>query len=225
MLIAVSYGHIKNEGAVGIRKEFDMIREYAPLVVKYLKEQGHTVDVISKDTGASYLSDRCKEENKKKYDLTIDCHVNAFNGKAHGTECIYYPSSETGKKYAEKINAEIVKLGFGNRGAYADRRGLYMLKHTNSPCVIIEPCFCDSNVDMALYNADKLARAIVLGITGKEVKEKVVVVPQKDNKVLDLQKLLNKYNFLGANGKALAEDNIWGKNTEFAASKYIESIK
>lgn len=174
MLIALDYGHSKkaDDGAYGILEEFKVNREYGSLIKKYLEQLGHTVDIVSKDTCTSEsdaLSYRVNQEHKKKYNLYISCHANCFNGSAEGCEVLYY--SNTGKQYAEKIVSEIAKLGFKNRGAKY-RNNLYVLKHTYAPAIIIEPFFIDNKHDCSLYNADKLARAIVKGITGKVVIEK-----------------------------------------------------
>lgn len=170
MNIGIFYGHAKpyNDGAYGIRPEFDLIREYAPLVKKELEQLGHHVIVCSSDvctSNAESLKSRVNRANSYNLDLIIDCHCNAFNGTAQGCETIYYPGSVKGKKYATQIVTELGKL-FANRGAKEDTRGLYVLKHTKAPCVVIEPFFCDSKVDMSKYNPEKVAKAIVKGITG-----------------------------------------------------------
>ena len=50
---------------------------------------------------------------------------------------------------------------------------MYVLKNTKAPALLIEVCFVDDKDDVELYqeNVDKVARAIVKGITGKEVVE------------------------------------------------------
>jgi N-acetylmuramoyl-L-alanine amidase len=66
---------------------------------------------------------------------------------------------------AKLICDEICKAcGFKNRGV---KRGdmLFVVKHTLAPAVLVEVCFCDSELDMRLYNADKAADAIVSGIS------------------------------------------------------------
>lgn len=42
-----------------------------------------------------------------------------------------------------------------------------MLKHTKAPALLIECCFVDDPDDVAIYNADRMAAAIVAGITGQ----------------------------------------------------------
>ena len=57
------------------------------------------------------------------------------------------------------------KLGFKNRGIKINQ-GLYFLKHTNKPSLLIEVCFVDDKDDVKLYNSDKdaIAEAIVKAV-------------------------------------------------------------
>ena len=41
------------------------------------------------------------------------------------------------------------------------RKDLYVLKHTKAPAILIECCFCDSEIDAGLYNCETMANAIV----------------------------------------------------------------
>lgn len=228
MLIALDFGHSKkaDDGAYGILEEFKVNREYGALVKKYLEQLGHTVDIVSKDTCTSQsdaLIYRTKMEHKKKYDLYISCHANCYNGNGQGCEVLYI--SNTGKVYAEKIVNEIASLGFKNRGAkYRDN--LYVLKHTYSSAIIIEPFFVDNKHDCNLYNADKIARAIVKGITGTNVKGQIAF-PQKNNKkytvdyCLEFQKWFNKVTQTGV---PLVVDGICGARTEKALEIMSELV-
>jgi N-acetylmuramoyl-L-alanine amidase len=103
-------------------------------------------------------------------------HVNAFEkDKANGCEVEYI--SATGKTYADKICTEISNsLGYRNRGSQL-RTGLYVLKYTNMPSILIEPFFCDTKTDCDKYNSEKLATAIVKGITGQIVSSQSQIIP------------------------------------------------
>lgn len=225
MLIAIDYGHSKkaDDGAYGILEEFKVNREYGSLVKKYLEQLGHTVDVVSKDTCISEsdaLKYRVQMEHKKKYDLYISCHANCFNGIAEGCEVLYY--SNSGKVYAEKVVNEIAKLGFKNRGAKF-RDNLYVVKNTNAVAILIEPFFVDNKNDVQKYNADKLARSIVKGITGQDVitqnDSKIANVTQSGSKelakyyTLEFQKF---YNETTKTKKPISEDSTWGEETKKA---------
>lgn len=179
MKVAVRFGHtILINGyctsAQGIESEYKLIREYAPLVVKYLEQMGHEVLNItpkdkSYDNEISDINAGIKAANDWKADLFISLHCNCSDGKGYGCEVVYSNSNSQGKKLATNICAEISKLGFRNRGAKIDERGLNEIRKTNMTSVIVEPLFVDNTGDIKLYNADKLARAIVKGVTGQEV--------------------------------------------------------
>lgn len=88
------------------------------------------------------------------------------NGTTTGTEVLVYNSSSKSNSIAKNICAEIAKLGFKNRGVKY-RTDLYVLNHTSivkSNALLIECCFLDDKDDVNLYNAKKMAQAIVLGI-------------------------------------------------------------
>lgn len=171
MKIAIDFGHGtgQDRGAVGILSEENVIRQYGPILINNLKSLGHTIINVTPGPNLTLnqsLAARVNAANMSNVDLFVSCHVNAFNGTAHGCEVEYI--SNLGKGYATKISNEIAKLGFTNRGPQL-RTGLYVLKHTNAPAILIEPFFCDNTGDCKLYNASKLANAITIGLTGKSV--------------------------------------------------------
>ena len=47
--------------------------------------------------------------------------------------------------------------------------GLYVLKHTKAPAVLVECCFVDDRDDAERYDCQKMASAIVYGITGQRI--------------------------------------------------------
>lgn len=168
---AIDFGHgtAFDGGAVGIRREEDLIVEVGNLVVNYLKVLGHKV-VEVRPARASSLTDslqqRCFKANNLRCDIFVSIHFNAYNGQVYGTEVCYF--SKAGQKVGLPVVNEIAKLGFNNRGMkYRDN--LYVLKRTNMPAILIEGCFIDSARDMRLFNAPAMARAIVKGLTGKDV--------------------------------------------------------
>jgi len=166
-----------------------MINEVMFKVIDKLRELGHVV-IDCTPTQVDYknihcISDslrvRCERANVAKVDIVVSMHFNYFDGEAHGAEVFYV--SNNGKKMAEPIQKELVKLGFYNRGVKLHKR-LYVLNHTKAPAILIEGCFCDCEKDMGLYDAEKMANAIVKGLTGEEV-------IQEENK-MDI-KALNKF--------------------------------
>ena len=95
----------------------------------------------------------------------MSIHFNKFNKLANGSEV--YIDSDKIKLKANQILANLASLGFTNRGVIDNSRGLYVLSNTNMPAMLVECAFLDSSTDMAKYNANKIADALVKGlITG-----------------------------------------------------------
>jgi N-acetylmuramoyl-L-alanine amidase len=179
MIITYDFGHGtgQDRGASGYRNEEHDCREYGALVIQKLRKLGHTCyDCTPAASPALTLGQslayRVNKANSIGSQLHICMHVNAFQtDKATGCEVEY--ASAAGQAYASKISAEIsAALGLTNRGAKS-QPGLYVLKYTNMTAILIEPFFCDNKNDCAKYNAEKLATAIVKGITGQTVSNTV----------------------------------------------------
>ena len=163
-------------GAVGLIKESTEARNVKNKVISMLKSQGHTVYDCTCENGTSQndvLKKIVAKCNENTVDLDISIHFNsgandkAGNGATTGTEVFVYSTTSKAKSYAQNIVNAIVALGFKNRGVKYST-SLYVLKNTKSPALLIECCFVDDKDDAGLYNVDKMAAAIVKGITGVE---------------------------------------------------------
>ncbi|WP_373845057.1 N-acetylmuramoyl-L-alanine amidase [Clostridium sp.] len=172
MIITYDYGHGcgADRGASGYLNEEKVIREYGPIVVSKLKELGHTLydctpPADSNLTLGQSLAYRVNKANSIGSQLHLCMHVNAYEiDVATGCEVEY--ASDSGKVYADRVSADISStLGLTNRGAKL-QNSLYVLRYTNMVAILIEPFFCDTKADCDKYNAEKLATAIVKGITG-----------------------------------------------------------
>lgn len=161
-------------GAVGLIKESTENRKVKDLVLQKLKSFGHTVYDCTVDNGVSandVLNKIVRKCNSHIVDLDISIHFNSGandkngNGKSTGTEVFVYSPTSKAKSYAQNIVDSISSLGFKNRGVKFSN-SLYFLKNTKSPAILIECCFVDDKDDVALYNAEKMAQAIVRGIVG-----------------------------------------------------------
>lgn len=123
--------------------------ELSPLLKKELEKMGYEVVTVIQNKSFGELPTRI---NALKPDVIISIHYNAFNGKATGSETLYFSLSKKSKSLAEKIQRETVKaLGLANRGAKGllMGRGSALLIRTNAPCVILEPFFGDNPTDLA----------------------------------------------------------------------------
>lgn len=160
-------------GAVGILAETDVNRVVGNKVVNYLKSQGHTVVNATVDVSSNDLYDRVQIANKNGGDFFLSIHCNSYgNPSANGTETFIYNGNYGGKEAnrakAKAINDELVKaLGTHNRGV--KEANYYVLKNTTMPAALVELFFITNQADCNKYDADKIARAIVKGLTGKAV--------------------------------------------------------
>ena len=170
MKFNIHAGHnFKVPGAGGCFSETSEDRKVKDLVISKLRSLGHTVyDCTDEDgtTSGANLANIVNKCNAHKVDLDVSIHFNAFNGSAHGTEVFQYDSKTN--SYASGVVNAIASLGFTNRGV-KNGSHLYVIRNTISPAILIECCFCDCRTDANIYNAEKMATAIVKGLTGQTV--------------------------------------------------------
>ncbi len=170
MKIALVVGHSsKSTGAHN--KELD-ITEYslneieAKKVSELLDDRGVENVVIYRQT----YKDLPAKINKEGADIVLCFHHNSFDEKSTGTETLYYHKSKKGKVFAEIMQKNIVDaLGFKDRGIKpkaSEDRGGYVLKYTNAPCLIMEPCFMSNTKELQKFmdNLNKYCEAVVRAI-------------------------------------------------------------
>jgi len=78
-------------------------------------------------------------------DLAIELHNNGFEDRSvDGTETFYWPSSISGKAWAQKIQEFMVaEIGLNDRGAkpHTDPKRNGFVRKTDMPAVLVEPFF------------------------------------------------------------------------------------
>lgn len=200
-------------GAIGLIKESTEARAVKDRVIAQLASMGHTVRDCTCNNGTSQndiLQKIVAVCNAQEADLDISIHFNAgaqseADGHTTGTEVYVYSTSSAATAYAQRVVDSIAALGFRNRGV-KERQSLYVLRHTKAPAMLIECCFVDDPEDVALYNADRMAAAIVAGIMG-----------QTTETTADAAKLaaMSQAEFVDWIGKLSAEDM---KNSGILAS-------
>ena len=161
-------------GAIGLIRESTEARAVKDRVIAQLAAMGHTVRDCTCNNGADQndvLKKIVAACNAQEADLDISIHFNAgaqpeADGYTTGTEVYVYSTSSAAVAYAQQVVDSIAALGFRNRSV-KERPSLYVLRHTKAPAMLIECCFIDDPEDVALYNADRMAAAIVAGITGQ----------------------------------------------------------
>ncbi|MBD2576741.1 N-acetylmuramoyl-L-alanine amidase [Oscillatoria sp. FACHB-1406] len=215
-------------GAVGIAKEDNLTLAVGTRVIAKLTTLGHipincTPKWASSVVGS--LNTRCQIANANNVDYYVSIHFNSFNSSANGTEV--YAISSGARRIAQPVLDNIVRLGFYNRGV-KDGSHLYVLKNTNMSAILIECCFIDSRRDMNLFDAEKMANAIVRGLTGQNPTtppdSSQNPPPTADPQVLKLQKSLNRLNIRDSNGNVLDEDGLIGSATESATRKFHSAM-
>lgn len=180
MVINVHAGHNPDGkagcGAIGLIRESTENRAVKDKVIALLKARGHTVYDCTVNDGTSasdVLRKIVAKCNAHEVDLDVSIHFNAGakkaeNGKTTGTEVYVFSKNGKAAAPAKRICNAISALGFTNRGV-VERTGLYVLKHTNAPALLVECCFVDDPDDVGIYNSTTMAEAIVTGITGLKV--------------------------------------------------------
>ena len=163
-------------GAVGLIRESTEARAVKDRVVAQLAAMGHTVHDCTCNSGISQkdvIEQIVAACNAHDVDLDVSIHLNAgaqegSDGRTTGTEVLVYNNASPAVHWAKQIADNIAALGYRNRGI-KERPNLYVLKHTKAPALLIECCFVDDPDDVAIYNADQMASAIVSGIVGQGI--------------------------------------------------------
>lgn len=228
-------------GAVGLIKESTEARKVKNEVIRLLRNSGHTVYDCTVDNGTSQndvlstIVDKC---NNHEVDLDISIHFNSGRNDKKGddatggTEVYVYSKSSKAKSAAEKICKAIAALGYKNRGVKTST-SLYVIKHTNSPSMLIECCFVDDKDDVEIYNYKTMAEAIVRGITGKNPTSKSYKV-KVSSQTLNVRKGPgSKYPSVGKVERnevytIVDTENNWGKlksGAGWISLKYTEKVK
>ncbi len=114
------------------------------------------------------LNRRIEMAKEANADIFVSLHVNAtVTGLESGSETFYHYQSESGKRLAELIQQEVIKIPGMNR-RIAKPGDFYIIKNTNMPAVIVEVGYLSSlkeqkKLQQSWYQ-EQLARAIAKGI-------------------------------------------------------------
>ena len=119
-------------------------------------------------SNSTSLTERVRQANSFGADIFISLHTNAsVNPAANGAEAlIYSKASRVAFSLAEDILFEMCLItGLRNRGII-ERPGLYVLKNTDMPAVLVEMGFITNKEDAELlaYSPNLFARGIYRGI-------------------------------------------------------------
>jgi N-acetylmuramoyl-L-alanine amidase len=177
-IIAVDMGHClsgADTSASGIVVESTKDREIGKLVIQKInsipdyKAINCTVD--SANSVSDSLAQRVNTANNAGCDFYISIHLDSGEESAHGTTVLIQARGGQAEEVGNKVLNNMVDLGYYNRGVQVAKDylgyNLYVLKTTNMSAILVECGFCTSQVDCNLFDADKIANAIVKGITGQ----------------------------------------------------------
>lgn len=127
-----------------------------------------TPETLKGTNNSTSLSERVREANSWGADLFVSLHNNAAeNPRATGNEALVYgPGSTVARDVAEQILEQLtLTTGLRNRGIVY-RPGLYVLKETVMPAVLVEMGFITNPYDAELLSDSPylFARGIYRGI-------------------------------------------------------------
>ena len=127
-----------------------------------------TPETVVGTSNTTSLVERVNEANRWGADVFLSLHTNAAaNSRASGSEALIYSRSSTvALGLAEDILEELhLTTGLRNRGVI-ERPGLYVLRRTNMPAVLVEMGFISNPYDAELmgYSPQLFADGIYRGI-------------------------------------------------------------
>lgn len=178
-MITISPGHwLPGTGASDLIDEVTEARKVAKRVTEILRKNGILTNYIEDNLSTNSnqnLTWLVAHHNKSSRKLDVSIHFNSSSGRSSrgiGVEVLYYDAKDLAADVSKAISEA---SGLINRGA-KERKELWFLNATNKPAILLEICFVNSNVDVALYRRDfeKICQAIasVLGeYVGKSVKD------------------------------------------------------
>lgn len=163
-------------GAVGIVSETVINRQIGNLVISGLKALGHTVVNCTCNSATSSndsLGQVIANANNGGVQEFISIHLNddGAGGKG-GVEVLINHWGDRSEQLARKVQAAMAALGYSDRGVRCAKEylgyNLAVLHQTKMPAILVECGFVDVQADCDRFNAQKVANAIILGITGQQ---------------------------------------------------------
>ncbi len=174
MFFAIDIGHNTPPFDTGARNnqysEDVLTKLVGELVISKLNQRGYKAVSVTPQSAYSTddsLMQRARKANQLDVDYFVSIHFNSFSSpRANGTEVYVYDNRSSARPLAQSVVSNIAYLGFLNRGVKQAR--FRVLELTKMPAILIECCFISSDKDMKLFDAEKMANAIVDGLVGKE---------------------------------------------------------
>lgn len=146
------------------REESDDVLKLALRVGELLKYNNESVFYTRTNDSTVSLSDRSSMENSGSYDYFVSIHRNAYQPEAaKGVETHIYIKGGKSEQLATKVNSELVKVGFVDRGVKVSN--FHVLRETKAPAILIEVGFIDNSSDNSIFDSkfEQIAQSIVKG--------------------------------------------------------------
>ena len=146
------------------RRECDDVLKLALRVGELLKNNNENVYYTRVTDTTISLAERSRKENSGDYDYFISIHRNAYQPEiAKGSEIHVYANGGIAEQLANKVNSEVVKNGFINRGIKVSN--FHVLRETKSPAILVEVGFIDNTSDNWIFDSkfEQIAQSIVKG--------------------------------------------------------------
>ena len=220
MKIVLDYGHCLSGADTGASgngyREENCTREIGKKVKAKLEALGHRVVVVSPDYASSVsesLRIRVSAANAANADISVSIHLNAGGGR--GTEV--YTKNAVALTEAVNILKQMNSIGYLNRGV-KNGSDFALVGSINTKSMLVECCFIDSS-DMNMYDPEKIANAIVKGLTNQTAPSTPSNPPSnpgRGDQYLNLSKSVNSWRVYPLN-KAPVIGNEVGS---LAPSKY-----
>lgn len=171
VFIGVGHGGSDSGAVANGLREKDLNLQIALACRDELQRHGVTVGMSRTKDENDDINEEIKECNKYNPHLAIDIHNNAGGGD--GAEVFYSINGGEGKKLAENVLNEIVKVGQNNRGVKTkvNSRGedyYGFIRQTHAPAIIVECAFIDNKKDISIidtiFEQHKMGVAIAAGV-------------------------------------------------------------
>ena len=118
-------------------RECDNVLRLALRIGELLKNNNENVYYTRATDTTLSLLERSKRENVGDYDYFVSIHRNAYKPEcARGCETHVYAKGGIAEELANKVNSEIVRNGFVNRGIKVSN--FHVLRETKCPAILVE---------------------------------------------------------------------------------------
>ncbi len=178
--IYIDQGHnpeLYNTGAEGNGYfEQDITYNIGVILNRYISDNPNFVTRLSRNSpdevlgnsNSGSLATRVRDANSWGADLFVSIHTNAAaNPAANGSECLIYSydSTESFNAARDILDQLTLITGLRDRGVL-ERPGLYVLRRTAMPAVVVEMGFITnpSEVELMVNSPELFARGIYRGI-------------------------------------------------------------